>query len=497
MAKPKTNAGVKQVSFTTDKRGKPRAYRVDMSQMRNFPIGLDRANLMVSTGEAIRVPFRPFGPAKKNSLAAAGKPWVAYLNKAKQLEKLAKSGGKLGVRGVGTHADIKQRAAAFRARGLELKAAATKKNTGLKFGKALLGKAARLGVAAGKAGRPGHPGDDAELGRLLDLNTGTERPAGPLLTAWSRGWRLGVKQKTNGKKRAKRNKSAVPAKVLAGHRAIWGGTIPAGAMAQLEKEYKRAADTRAIRGRAKKHAKGNGRRRSNAPNLERLEAAVAKAKEAYTSYRPAPGVRSISAGSSRPSASSILAQSRLRKAWQDAESKLAKAAARSNPAPRRRRNSGEEDSAADRYEYFHGREPETVTDITTPVKYHGTLSGIGRLVKIRIQNGRYKVVLGFKGTLLSQNKAGTQLFFSGGNQSVSLADFGITNVHENEFLGAMTDVWYHTVKDHLGDDGGDAIYHHRFKKRGRGLPIILYDVRNKLLHVAGGGYTIPAEGIDG
>ena len=63
----------RQVSFTTDKRGKPRAYRVDMRQMRNFPIALERARLMVSTGAAVRVPFRKFGPEKANGGRVAKK----------------------------------------------------------------------------------------------------------------------------------------------------------------------------------------------------------------------------------------------------------------------------------------------------------------------------------------------------------------------------------------------------------------------------------------
>lgn len=35
----------------------------------------------------------------------------------------------------------------------------------------------------------------------------------------------------------RRPKGKVPAKVLRGHRAIWGGKIPPGALEQLKKEY--------------------------------------------------------------------------------------------------------------------------------------------------------------------------------------------------------------------------------------------------------------------
>lgn len=35
----------------------------------------------------------------------------------------------------------------------------------------------------------------------------------------------------------RKRQTSVPKKVLEGHRRIWGGTIPAGALAQLKKEY--------------------------------------------------------------------------------------------------------------------------------------------------------------------------------------------------------------------------------------------------------------------
>ena len=35
----------------------------------------------------------------------------------------------------------------------------------------------------------------------------------------------------------------------------------------------------------------------------------------------------------------------------------------------------------------------------------------------------------------------------------------------------------------------------RIERIGPGLPTIIYDVRNRLLEFAGGGYTIPDEGI--
>ncbi len=162
-------------------------------------------------------------------------------------------------------------------------------------------------------------------------------------------------------------------------------------------------------------------------------------------------------------------------------------------AGRRLRRNGEE-AAAERYEYFHGRPPEVNTDVETELHYHKTLSGIGKLEKLVIRRGSRRVTLGnFGGAILAQNEKGTQLYISGGNQGVNLKDFGIETEHENQTLGVCEQVFYQTVKDHLGDDGGDAIYHHKFSKRDP--PTIEYDVRNRLLHFSGGAYTLPAEGI--
>jgi hypothetical protein len=174
-----------------------------------------------------------------------------------------------------------------------------------------------------------------------------------------------------------------------------------------------------------------------------------------------------------------------------------------------RNNSPE--AAADRYEYFHGRPPQVDTVVKTPKHYHENLSGIGELKELHILaiSGDRKVKLeGFKGALLAETEKGTQLYIKGGDQSVTLKDFGIDQPHEQEILGALLNVVYFTTKDHLmPEDGGTANYKHKFGKgrtkryvfgkKGARLPMIGYDTRNKLLSIQGGTYTIVAEGIDG
>jgi hypothetical protein len=157
-------------------------------------------------------------------------------------------------------------------------------------------------------------------------------------------------------------------------------------------------------------------------------------------------------------------------------------------------------AAAERYEYFHGREPRVVTDVETEIKSHATLSGIGKLVALFIDtpvtNPTRRLKLGnFKGALLAQDAKGKQLYIAGGDQRVDLADFGIKAAHEVETLGYLSEVWYDTVKDHLDEkSGGDAIYQHKF---GRNKPVVVYDVMNKLLTLSGGGYDLPEVGIRG
>lgn len=169
-----------------------------------------------------------------------------------------------------------------------------------------------------------------------------------------------------------------------------------------------------------------------------------------------------------------------------------------------KRRKNPEQEAAERYEFFHGagaKGADVVTDVTQKIHEHGVLSGIGKLVSLRIKaidgSGIVKLEK-FGGALVAQDEKGTQLYIKGGNQAVTLKDFGITRPHENEILGGLVSMAYQTDKTHLRpEDGGEAEYTHVFGKNGSRLPLMVYDVRNKLLHVAGGGYDLPEVGIRG
>lgn len=164
--------------------------------------------------------------------------------------------------------------------------------------------------------------------------------------------------------------------------------------------------------------------------------------------------------------------------------------------PPKRRNPTDE--AAEAYREFHGKDPETEIIVDTPVHFHSVLAGMGKLefldVKRDADGGVTTINFG-KGVYLSENEKKTQLYIRGGDQSVNLRDFGISGPHEIEVLGEISKVGYFTEKKHLvAKDGGKAVYVHKFQSP---RPMLIYDVRNRLLSVAGGGYSIPSEGIDG
>lgn len=169
---------------------------------------------------------------------------------------------------------------------------------------------------------------------------------------------------------------------------------------------------------------------------------------------------------------------------------------------KKRKNAGTKrnpvDVAEEVYEKFHGRPASKILKITEPVHVHSALSGIGDLKSLTIRHvgGRKKTILDFgRGAVLAQNEKRNQLFIRGGDQSVDLKVFGVEKpYHEQEILGEVLSVDYFTRKDHLApEDGGTATYRHKF---GRKKPTLIYSTPDKLLSFAGGGYTIPDEGID-
>jgi len=167
------------------------------------------------------------------------------------------------------------------------------------------------------------------------------------------------------------------------------------------------------------------------------------------------------------------------------------------------------EAAAVRFADFHGMPARDVMTWDEPYHYHGVTSDIGSLVSLVVKlpkeraGGKgFVTVQGLKGARLTMNENGTQLFIEGGDQSLDLDDFAVKTDHDREYLGELVQITYHTDKKHLGNEGGKADYVHRFGKmesngRKTELPKVGYDRLNEEILISGGGYTIPAEGIDG
>jgi len=165
-------------------------------------------------------------------------------------------------------------------------------------------------------------------------------------------------------------------------------------------------------------------------------------------------------------------------------------------------------AAADAYEEFHGHPSKEIVTVTKQVHVHEHLASAGELRGMTIKgiDGRLHEVKGFKKALLAFNESKNQLFVEGGDQSLNLADFGIRKPHELETLGKLVALDYFTTKDHLGDEGGTAVYSHKLRTTNQNgqhvvvtiarYPDVIYRTLDEQFEFSGGSYVIRAEGID-
>lgn len=162
---------------------------------------------------------------------------------------------------------------------------------------------------------------------------------------------------------------------------------------------------------------------------------------------------------------------------------------------KRKRNPA--DASAEAFKEFHGRPSEEVITFTRKVHFHGHLAALGQLIALKgdtLRGDKFTIKGLGKNCMLCMNEKKTQLFIEGGSQTVAnLKDYGATAEHELYTLGQLRVVEYFTRKDHLGSEGGTAIYVHRFHSP---YPTLLYDAPNQQLLIGGGSYDMPPEGID-
>lgn len=179
------------------------------------------------------------------------------------------------------------------------------------------------------------------------------------------------------------------------------------------------------------------------------------------------------------------------------------------------------EAAAEAFEAFHGYPPDEEIVFESMEHEHTVYAGIGELVSLVIvPDGDRKGILlrNFDGAQLSCNEDAlketpeklTQLYIVGGDQALdlrTLEQFGVNpdNLHEQETLGKCVQITYHTDKTHLGREGGEADYFHRLSEETAGRdvelrilksPTATYHVRNQIIGLWGGTYSIKAEGIE-
>jgi hypothetical protein len=180
------------------------------------------------------------------------------------------------------------------------------------------------------------------------------------------------------------------------------------------------------------------------------------------------------------------------------------------------------DAASEAYQIFHGEPPSRFTEVVERRHHHGFLFSVGRLeyLIVRTIDRSSEVKLKkFAGAFLAGNEqafkelsetghARAQLYIKDGDQSINLEDFGIDpqRAHEIETLGRVIDVGYETNKVHLGAEGGQAIYDHKFRRTREGdveitvdwarYPDLIYYVLDERLEFSGGSYELIAEGIN-
>jgi hypothetical protein len=188
------------------------------------------------------------------------------------------------------------------------------------------------------------------------------------------------------------------------------------------------------------------------------------------------------------------------------QSKRREFAAKLIAAKLRRRNPA--NASADVFKEFHGYPADEVVTVSKRVHYHKHLAAAGELVGLDVwgidETGHH--LKGFSGALLAFNEKKNQLFIEGGDQVINVDNFGIDEPHEMETLGVVTKITYFANKTHLGDEGGEAVYGHRFRttnENGKHVvvtmtryPDLIYDVVNEQLLFSGGSYEILREGIN-
>lgn len=188
-----------------------------------------------------------------------------------------------------------------------------------------------------------------------------------------------------------------------------------------------------------------------------------------------------------------------------------------NKGKKNKRKNPNEGAAVEAFRDFHGEDPHEIIEFETVHHYPGRTAALGDLVELKIKlppgrvesGGRVVTLKDFGEAWLTRHPKMRQLYAEGGDQSLDLDEFGLSNEdpNETEYLGDLVRCLYFTRKVHLGKEGGTANYDHKFGESELGehelglskteLIKVGYHVLDEQLIFMGGGFTIPSEGIDG
>lgn len=181
---------------------------------------------------------------------------------------------------------------------------------------------------------------------------------------------------------------------------------------------------------------------------------------------------------------------------------------RQNPSNKTRNPSA---SAEKLYQKFHGRPSDSSFAVKEKEHVHSHLAQLGTLTEIVVAikiGGQGKAVLyrlkasetakshsDRKAVHLTSNEDGTQLFLTGGDQSLNLKALGFVSseIKEQMVIGQIKELTYRTQKSF--DDFKTIDYFHGLGEENGNKPLLLYKPRDKKLLIFGGDYQVKPEGI--
>lgn len=265
----------------------------------------------------------------------------------------------------------------------------------------------------------------------------------------------------------------IPVSHLAGFRKIFGGKIPAGAMEQIRREYR------------KKNPVSDWKKWG--AELRRKDRAMEAAERKHIRERQA-----------------------MLKRDKKAQAAWIKSRKKKNPAKRRRpRRKNQEDhsvvAAEKMFKKFHGRKASRVDEVEQLRVTPDALADLGRLVELVIDTGAggRRLPFGDSGRVrVASTHDGGQLYFVKGDQQVDVSKFPAMRLPKDHVdLGELDSIVYFTSKDFHNFEPSE--YEHHFglnddtgAPRGR-RPSVHYDVHSKRLYLTGGTYRVKREGIVG